>query len=165
VLGKTRHIHFIGIGGIGMSGIAELLANLGYVVSGSDEKRSAVTDRLSELGIRVAYGHDSTNVGSADVVVTSSAVRLTNVEVQEASRRRILPGQRGFLTTLQRRLDRGSDPGGKCIPGQNSIRGPDRKAGGYIDAHGIRDHGNIDESTQSHLFAPSITQCRPWRCL
>ena len=53
VLGKTRHVHFVGIGGIGMSGIAELLANLGYVVSGSDEKRSAVTDRLATLGIRV----------------------------------------------------------------------------------------------------------------
>ena len=54
MLGKTRRVHFIGIGGIGMSGIAELLANLGYVVSGSDEKRSAVTDRLATLGIRVA---------------------------------------------------------------------------------------------------------------
>ena len=59
VLGKTRHVHFIGIGGIGMSGIAELLANLGYVVSGSDEKRSAVTERLASLGIRIAYGHDA----------------------------------------------------------------------------------------------------------
>jgi UDP-N-acetylmuramate--alanine ligase len=87
VLGKTRHVHFVGIGGIGMSGIAELLANLGYVVSGSDEKRSAVTDRLAAMGIRIAYGHAAANVGDTDVVVVSSAVRATNPEVQEAARR------------------------------------------------------------------------------
>ena len=56
MLGRTRHVHFVGIGGIGMSGIAELLANLGYTVSGSDAKRSAVTDRLATLGIRVDLG-------------------------------------------------------------------------------------------------------------
>jgi UDP-N-acetylmuramate--alanine ligase len=89
VLGKTRHVHFVGIGGIGMSGIAELLANLGYVVSGSDEKRSAVTDRLAAMGIRIAYGHDAANVGDADVVVISSAVRPTNAEVVEAGRRQV----------------------------------------------------------------------------
>jgi UDP-N-acetylmuramate--alanine ligase len=82
-------VHFIGIGGIGMSGIAELLANLGYVVSGSDEKRSAVTDRLASLGVRVAYGHDAAHVGDAEVVVVSSAVRQTNPEVREAARRQI----------------------------------------------------------------------------
>jgi UDP-N-acetylmuramate--alanine ligase len=89
VLGKTRRIHFIGIGGIGMSGIAELLANLGYVVSGSDEKRSAVTDRLATLGVRVDLGHAAANVGGAEVVVVSSAVRPSNVEVVEAMRRHI----------------------------------------------------------------------------
>jgi UDP-N-acetylmuramate--alanine ligase len=89
VLGKTRHVHFVGIGGIGMSGIAELLANLGYVVSGSDERRSLVTDRLETLGIRVAHGHDAAHVGDADVVVISSAVRGTNPEVAEAMRRQI----------------------------------------------------------------------------
>src|SRR4051794_33639867 len=72
-----------------MSGIAELLANLGYVVSGSDEKRSATTDRLTALGIRVALGHDATNVGEADVVVISSAVRPANPELVEAARRQI----------------------------------------------------------------------------
>jgi UDP-N-acetylmuramate--alanine ligase len=82
-------VHFVGIGGIGMSGIAELLANLGYVVSGSDEKRSAVTDRLETLGIRVAVGHDAAHVGDADVVVISSAVRPSNAEVVEAARRQI----------------------------------------------------------------------------
>jgi UDP-N-acetylmuramate--alanine ligase len=89
VLGKTRRVHFVGIGGIGMSGIAELLANLGYVVSGSDEKRSVVTDRLETLGIRVAGGHAAANVGDAEVVVISSAVRASNPEVVEAARRQI----------------------------------------------------------------------------
>jgi UDP-N-acetylmuramate--alanine ligase len=89
VLGKTRRVHFIGIGGIGMSGIAELLANLGFVVSGSDERRSNVTDRLETLGIRIAAGHDTANVGDADVVVVSSAVRSSNPEVVEAGRRQI----------------------------------------------------------------------------
>ncbi len=87
MLGKTRHVHFIGVGGIGMSGIAELLANLGYVVSGSDAKRSAVTDRLETLGIRVQIGHAAEHVEGADVVVVSSAVRPANVEVVEAGRR------------------------------------------------------------------------------
>ncbi|HEY6214290.1 MAG TPA: UDP-N-acetylmuramate--L-alanine ligase [Vicinamibacterales bacterium] len=89
MLGKTRRVHFVGIGGIGMSGIAELLANLGYAVSGSDAARSAVTDRLASLGIRVAIGHDAANVGDADVVVASSAVAATNAEVREAARRQI----------------------------------------------------------------------------
>jgi UDP-N-acetylmuramate--alanine ligase len=89
VLGKTRRVHFIGIGGIGMSGIAELLANLGYAVSGSDQRQSPVTDRLATLGIRVAHGHAPGNVGDADVVVTSSAVRAGNPEVVEAERRQI----------------------------------------------------------------------------
>jgi UDP-N-acetylmuramate--alanine ligase len=89
VLGKTRRVHFIGVGGIGMSGIAELLANLGYAVSGSDAKRSGVTDRLETLGVRVAAGHAAVNVGDADVVVYSSAVRPDNPEVVEARARRI----------------------------------------------------------------------------
>ena len=69
MLGRTRRIHFVGIGGIGMSGIAELLANLGYEVSGSDAKSSDITERLAGLGVRVAKGHDATHVGNADVVV------------------------------------------------------------------------------------------------
>jgi UDP-N-acetylmuramate--alanine ligase len=89
VLGKTRRIHFVGIGGIGMSGIAELLVNLGYQVSGSDAKRSALTDRLAGLGVTVAVGHAAANVGAADVVVYSSAVRPDNPEVAEAAARKI----------------------------------------------------------------------------
>ena len=89
MLGKTRRIHFVGVGGIGMSGIAELLANLGYAVSGSDARRSAVTARLESLGVTVQAGHAAANVGEADVVVYSSAVRPDNPEVAEAVRRRI----------------------------------------------------------------------------
>jgi UDP-N-acetylmuramate--alanine ligase len=89
LLGRTRRVHFVGIGGIGMSGIAELLANLGYVVSGSDERRTPLTDRLAVLGIRIAYEHDPAAVADADVVVVSSAVRSTNDEVREAVRRHI----------------------------------------------------------------------------
>src|SRR4051794_17206151 len=89
MLGRTRRIHFVGIGGIGMSGIAELLANLDYDVSGSDAKRSDVTDRLETLGVAVRYGHDAANVGDADVVVVSSAIRVHNPEVDEARRQGI----------------------------------------------------------------------------
>ncbi len=89
MLGRTRRVHFVGIGGSGMSGIAELLANLGYAVSGSDAKLSPVTARLASLGVRIEEGHDAAHVGDADVVVYSSAVRPTNEEIVEAGRRRI----------------------------------------------------------------------------
>jgi UDP-N-acetylmuramate--alanine ligase len=88
-LGRTRHVHFVGIGGIGMSGIAELVANLGYEVSGSDLRRSDLTDRLQEKGVQVTIGHDPANVGSADVVVVSSAIASDNPEVAEARRRHV----------------------------------------------------------------------------
>jgi len=87
--GKIRTIHFVGIGGIGMSGIAEVLLNLGYQVSGSDLRESDITRRLESLGGRIAYGHDPENLGDADVVVTSTAVRTNNPEVLEAQRRLI----------------------------------------------------------------------------
>jgi UDP-N-acetylmuramate--alanine ligase len=89
MLGRTRRIHFVGIGGIGMSGIAELLANLGYEVSGSDMKASDVTLHLAQLGVAVRLGHDAAHVGGADVVVMSSAITAANVEIAEARRRRI----------------------------------------------------------------------------
>ena len=89
MLGRTQRVHFVGIGGIGMSGIAELLSNLGYAVSGSDQKPSEVTARLQTLGVRVAVGHDASHVGDADVVVYSSAVRPDNPEIADAHRRRI----------------------------------------------------------------------------
>ncbi len=87
VLGQARRIHFIGIGGIGMSGIAELLVNLGFKVSGSDMQRTDITDRLETLGARIAQGHDARNVSDAEVVVYSSAVRATNPEMAAARAR------------------------------------------------------------------------------
>jgi UDP-N-acetylmuramate--alanine ligase len=86
---RDTHIHFVGIGGIGMSGIAEVLLTLGYTVSGTDLKESETTRRLVELGARVLYGHDPRHLGDADVVVISSAVRATNPEVGEARARGI----------------------------------------------------------------------------
>jgi UDP-N-acetylmuramate--alanine ligase len=81
---KIQQIHFVGIGGIGMSGIAEVLLNLGYSVSGSDLKNSAVTERLASLGAVVFEGHRAENIAGAEVVVTSSAIAAENPEVLEA---------------------------------------------------------------------------------
>jgi len=86
---KIQKLHFVGIGGIGMSGIAELLLNLGYRVSGSDLKSSPITERLAALGGKISVGHKVENVGDANVVVISSAVRPDNIEVLEAKRRQI----------------------------------------------------------------------------
>jgi len=86
---KSQHIHFVGIGGIGMSGIAELLLNLGYRVSGSDLKKTDITKHLASLGATVFYGHDRNNITDIDVAVVSSAVRPDNPEVQCAQERNI----------------------------------------------------------------------------
>jgi UDP-N-acetylmuramate--alanine ligase len=86
---RIQHIHFVGIGGIGMSGIAEVLCNLGFRVSGSDLKSSGVTKRLEKLGIEFDEGHRAENVGDAHVVVRSAAVRDDNPEIIEASQRSI----------------------------------------------------------------------------
>ncbi|HTS69667.1 MAG TPA: UDP-N-acetylmuramate--L-alanine ligase [Terriglobia bacterium] len=89
MLGKIRKIHFVGIGGIGMSGIAEVLLNLGFEVSGSDQKATPVTQRLADMGARVFEGHAAEHVSQAQVVVVSSAVRPDNPEIQEAYWRQI----------------------------------------------------------------------------
>jgi UDP-N-acetylmuramate--alanine ligase len=89
MLRKTRRIHFVGIGGIGMSGIAEVLINLGYEVTGSDLEEGTTVQRLRSLGGKVTRGHRPENVGDCDVVVVSSAVRADNPEVLEARRRQI----------------------------------------------------------------------------
>jgi len=86
---KVKCIHFVGIGGIGMSGIAEVLINLGYKISGSDTQQSDTTMRLQKLGASVSLGHDAGNTGNADVVVTSTAVKADNPEVLEAHRKNI----------------------------------------------------------------------------
>lgn len=86
---KYQHIHFVGIGGIGMSGIAEVLLNLGYHVSGSDARLSSITERLTKLGASIFEGHAASNIAGAQVVVTSTAVRADNPEVVEAARKQI----------------------------------------------------------------------------
>src|SRR5499426_814619 len=86
---KYQHIHFVGVGGIGMSGIAEVLLNLGYHISGSDAKLSPITERLGGMGAKIFEGHDAENIGDAQVVVTSTAVRADNPEVVEAVRRQV----------------------------------------------------------------------------
>lgn len=82
--GKAKHVHFVGIGGIGMSGIAELLINLGYKVSGSDIKKSPVIERLSKIGGKISIRHGKENINGADVVVYSSAIPDDNPEIVEA---------------------------------------------------------------------------------
>jgi UDP-N-acetylmuramate--alanine ligase len=88
-MGRVRHVHFIGIGGAGMSGIAEVLHNLGYQVSGSDMRESTVTRRLAALGIRVDVGHAAAHVADCDAVVVSTAIKADNPELLIARERRI----------------------------------------------------------------------------
>ncbi|HLJ77559.1 MAG TPA: UDP-N-acetylmuramate--L-alanine ligase [Acidobacteriaceae bacterium] len=104
---KAQRVHFIGIGGIGMSGIAEILLNLHYPVSGSDLRRSAVTDRLAVLGATVYEGHAAANVIGAGVVVVSSAVNERNPEVAEARLRKIPVIQRAEMLAELMRLKYG----------------------------------------------------------
>src|SRR5512140_1627686 len=105
---KAQKIHFIGIGGIGMSGIAEILLTLGaYRISGSDLRRSPVTERLRKLGANVAEGHRAENVHGADVVVTSSAVRRDNPEIVEAQRLQLPVIPRGEMLAELMRLKYG----------------------------------------------------------
>ena len=103
----SQHAHFIGIGGIGMSGIAEILLSLDMKVSGSDLRRSPLTDRLARLGAIVYEGHNSSNVAGATVVVTSSAVSPTNPEVLEAHARKIPVIQRAEMLAELMRLKYG----------------------------------------------------------
>jgi UDP-N-acetylmuramate--alanine ligase len=103
----TQHAHFIGIGGIGMSGIAEILLSLGMKVSGSDLRRGPATDRLAQLGATVYEGHDAAHVAGATVVVTSSAVNANNPEVVEAHARKIPVIQRAEMLAELMRLKYG----------------------------------------------------------
>jgi UDP-N-acetylmuramate--alanine ligase len=104
---KIQRIHFVGIGGIGMSGIAEVLLNLGYQISGSDLKNSAVTERLGALGASIFEGHAAANIAGADVVVTSSAIKVDNPEVAEARRLHIPLIQRAEMLAELMRLKYG----------------------------------------------------------
>jgi len=104
---RPQHLHFAGIGGIGMSGIAEVLLTLGYTVSGSDLKRSPITDRLEQLGARICEGHAAENLGGAKALVVSSAVKADNPEMVEARRRQIPIIPRGELLAELMRLKYG----------------------------------------------------------
>src|ERR1700724_741701 len=104
---KLQHLHFVGIGGIGMSGIAEVLLNLGYEISGSDLKLSPTTERLAKLGARIREGHAPANVTGAKAVVVSSAVDANNPEVLEARRLKIPVIPRGELLAELMRLKDG----------------------------------------------------------
>jgi UDP-N-acetylmuramate--alanine ligase len=103
----VKHIHFIGLGGSGMSGIAEVLHNLGYVISGSDLADSATLRRLASLGIRTFVGHATSNLTSVDAVVTSTAVKADNPEVIEARAKRIPVVPRALMLAELMRLKRG----------------------------------------------------------
>src|SRR6185503_2921030 len=103
----SQHAHFIGIGGIGMSGIAEILLNMGFKVSGSDMRRGPVTDRLAQLGATIYEGHKAENVAGSTVVVTSSAVSPNNPEVIEARAHKIPVIQRAEMLAELMRLKYG----------------------------------------------------------
>ncbi len=104
---KIKNIHFVGVGGAGMSGIAEVLVNLGFGISGSDLADNATTRRLAELGVRIATGHAGGNVGDADAVVVSTAVKEDNPEVQAARARKIPLVPRAQMLAELMRLKRG----------------------------------------------------------
>jgi UDP-N-acetylmuramate--alanine ligase len=103
----VKHIHFVGIGGAGMSGIAEILRNLGYVISGSDLNDSATLRRLASLGIQTSVGHTAANIVGADAVVTSTAVQADNPEVLAARKRNIPVVPRAMMLAELMRLKRG----------------------------------------------------------
>jgi UDP-N-acetylmuramate--alanine ligase len=102
-----RHIHFVGIGGSGMSGIAEILLNLGYVISGSDLADSATLQRLAGLGIQTHVGHAGVHVAGADAVVTSTAVQADNPEVLAAREKHIPVVPRALMLAELMRLKQG----------------------------------------------------------
>jgi UDP-N-acetylmuramate--alanine ligase len=103
----VKHVHFVGVGGAGMSGIAEILHNLGYRVSGSDQSDTATTSRLSSLGIRIAIGHAASNITGAEAVVTSTAVRADNPEVIAARAKRVPVVPRAVMLAELMRLKQG----------------------------------------------------------
>ena len=103
----VKHIHFVGVGGAGMSGIAEILHNLAYVVSGSDQSDSSTTRRLASLGIRISIGHDADNIIGAEAVVTSTAVRADNPEVIAARAKRVPVVPRAVMLAELMRLKSG----------------------------------------------------------
>src|SRR5882672_4428981 len=104
---RPQHLHFTGIGGIGMSGIAEVLLNLGYTISGSDVRTSPITERLVKLGATIHEGHAASNIEGAKAIVVSSAIDPRNSEVLEARRLQIPVIPRGELLAELMRLKYG----------------------------------------------------------
>jgi UDP-N-acetylmuramate--alanine ligase len=171
---KIQRVHFVGIGGIGMSGIAEVLLNLGYEVSGSDLKDSAVTQRLASLGATIFEGHDSGNVAGAEVVVTSSAIAADNPEVLEARKLHIPVIQRAEMLAELMRLKYGIAVAGmhgkttttSMIAAVLAAGGldPTVVVGGRVDAMGSNARlgksrylvAEADESDRSFLKLPPI---------
>jgi UDP-N-acetylmuramate--alanine ligase len=129
---RVRNIHFIGIGGAGMSGIAEILMNVGFAITGSDIMATEVTGRLESLGARVFIGHDATNVASCDVVVYSSAVKMDNPEIL-AARERMIPviGRPEMLAEIMRMKY------GICIAGTHGKTSTTTMVGRVLSAGGI----------------------------
>jgi UDP-N-acetylmuramate--alanine ligase len=104
---KVKHIHFVGIGGSGMSGIAEVLLNLGYTISGSDLSSNAASQRLAASGATIYTGHDAAHIGNADAVVTSTAVKADNPEVVAARTKHIPVVPRAMMLAELMRLKSG----------------------------------------------------------
>jgi UDP-N-acetylmuramate--alanine ligase len=171
---QKQHIHFIGIGGIGMSGIAEILLTLGMRVSGSDLRRGPITDRLAQMGATIYEGHQAGNVGDASVVVTSSAVSPTNPEVVEARAQKIPVIQRAEMLAELMRLKYGIAIAGMhgkttttsmvaCVLAAGELD-PTVVVGGRVDALGSNARlgssqylvAEADESDRSFLKLPPI---------
>jgi len=106
-MGRVKHIHFVGIGGAGMGGIAEVLKNIGYEVTGSDIKESEITKRLESLGVKVAIGHAAENIASTDVVVVTSAIDESNEEVCAARNNRVPVVRRAEMLAELMRFSQG----------------------------------------------------------
>mgnify|MGYP001598112982 FL=1 len=104
MLSKIKRIHFVGIGGIGMSGIAELLYHQNFSISGSDLSESTNIDRLNKLDIDISIGHNKNNISSAEIVVYSDAIPKSNVELIEAERRNIQCYSRGEIISQLAKL-------------------------------------------------------------
>ena len=175
---KIQRIHFVGIGGIGMSGIAEVLLNLGYKISGSDLKSSAVTQRLAGLGAQTFEGHQAANIAGADVIVTSSAISIDNPEVAEARRLHIPVIQRAEMLAELMRLKYGIAIAGmhgkttttSMVAAVLAAGGldPTVVVGGRVDAMGSNARlgksqylvAEADESDRSFLKLSPNTICR-----
>jgi UDP-N-acetylmuramate--alanine ligase len=150
---RIQRIHFVGAGGIGMCGIAELLASQGYRVSGSDVKESANTERLRSLGIAVAIGHDAGNVGDADVVVYSSAVRADNPELRRAEAAKIpVIGRAEMLAELMRLKD------GIAVAGSHGKTTTTSLVAHVLDAAGLDPTAVVGGRVLAAGRAPSTTR-------